>query len=239
MPPTSPCGIPCEAIVLARLRVGGEDRGIKLFLVPIHDGLNMHEGVVSKYGTCLWCAWRSCLTVSRILNPRGGARPIQHALTYFNHVNLAPTALLGDHLRAKDPRSAFFFNISRVIVGSLSMGAFAISAMRIATCVAGRYSLRRTVTDPSTGKPRRIATFSSQYLPLMTALSQFFVSQSFSRKAHQLFVSLPDPSQKHFIAAAFKATVMKHCHDMTRILADRCGAQGIFEVNQIAAIHVS
>lgn len=73
----------------------------------------------------------------------------------------------------------------------------------------------------------------------MTALSQFFVSRSFSRKARQLFVSLPNPSQKHFIAATFKVTVMRHCHDMTRILADRCGAQGMFEVNQIMAIHVS
>ena len=179
------------------------------------------------------------LTIPRILSPRGGARPIKHALTYFNHVRLAPTALLGDQRRAKDPRSAFFFNISRVIVGSLSMGAFATSAMRIATCVAGRYSLRRTVIDAPTGKPRQIATFSSQYLPLMTALSQCFISQSFSRKAHQLFVSLPNPSQKHLIAATFKTVVMKHCHDMTRILADRCGAQGMFEVNQITVIHVS
>ena len=119
------------------------------------------------------------------------------------------------------------------------MGAFAISAMRIATCAAGRYSLRRRVIDAATGKSRQIATFSSQYVPLMTALSQFFVSRSFSRKARQLFVSLPNPSQKHFIAATFKVTVMRHCHDMTRILADRCGAQGMFEVNQIMAIHVS
>jgi len=176
---------------------------------------------------------------SRILSPRGGARPIKHALTYFNRVRLPPTALLGDQLRAKDPRAAFFFNVSRVIVGSLSMGAFAMSAMRIATYVAGRYSLRRTVIDASTREPRQIATFSSHYLPLTTALSQFFVSRSFSRKAHQLFTSLSNTTQKHFIAATFKATVMKHCHDMTRILADRCGAQGMFEVNQITVIHVS
>jgi acyl-CoA oxidase len=160
-------------------------------------------------------------------------------LTYFNRVRLAPTALLGDQLRAKDPRSAFFFNASRVIVGSLSMGAIAVSAMRIATCIAGRYSLRRTVIDTSTEKSRQIGTFSSHYLPLMTAISQFFVSQSFSRKAHQLFVSPSNQTQKHLIAAMFKATVMKHCHDMTRILADRCGAQGMFEVNQIAVMHVS
>jgi len=48
MPPTAPCGTPCEAVVLARLNVAGEDRGIKVFLVPIHDGVNMHKGVVSK-----------------------------------------------------------------------------------------------------------------------------------------------------------------------------------------------
>ena len=48
MPPTSPCGIPCEAVVLARLIVSDEDRGIKLFLVPLHDGVDMYKGVVSK-----------------------------------------------------------------------------------------------------------------------------------------------------------------------------------------------
>ncbi|KAK0459242.1 uncharacterized protein EV420DRAFT_1269317 [Desarmillaria tabescens] len=49
MPPTVPCGIPCIAIVFARLVVGNADRGIKPFLVPIHDGEHMHAGVQCRY----------------------------------------------------------------------------------------------------------------------------------------------------------------------------------------------
>jgi len=48
MTPTAPCGIPCIAVVMARLMVDTEDRGIKPFAVPLHDGMNLHEGVTVK-----------------------------------------------------------------------------------------------------------------------------------------------------------------------------------------------
>jgi hypothetical protein len=48
MPPTTPCGMPTIAIVFARLFVGDEDRGIKPFLVHLHDGRNMSDGIVTR-----------------------------------------------------------------------------------------------------------------------------------------------------------------------------------------------
>ena len=48
MSPTKPMGDPCVAIVFASTIINGEDRGIKPFLVPINDGVNMHPGVVCK-----------------------------------------------------------------------------------------------------------------------------------------------------------------------------------------------
>ncbi|KAJ7695757.1 acyl-CoA dehydrogenase/oxidase [Mycena rosella] len=69
MPPTTPCGIPCVAVVFARLIVDHVDKGIKPFLVPLHNGHTMHPGIVSK-----------------ALSPRGGSHPVQHALTYFRCV---------------------------------------------------------------------------------------------------------------------------------------------------------
>lgn len=49
MPPSVPNGTPSRAVVFARLVVDGEDRGIKPFLVPIHDGHSMCPGITSKF----------------------------------------------------------------------------------------------------------------------------------------------------------------------------------------------
>ena len=48
LPPFFSSDIASEAIVFARLAVGGEDRGIKPFLVPLHDGSSMSPGITTK-----------------------------------------------------------------------------------------------------------------------------------------------------------------------------------------------
>lgn len=51
MPPTSPVtpGFRCVAVVFARTVVDGEDRGIKPFVLQLHDGQFMTPGVSIKY----------------------------------------------------------------------------------------------------------------------------------------------------------------------------------------------
>ncbi|KAJ7896835.1 acyl-CoA dehydrogenase NM domain-like protein [Mycena leptocephala] len=222
MPPTTPCGIPCVAIVFARLIVDHTDRGIKPFLVHIHDGRTMCQGIVS-----------------RALSPRGGSHPVEHALTYFHKVRLSCTALLGNVTKSSDVKRAFSHNIFRVVVGTLSMGAFALSSMRIATYVAGQYSMRRKVIDSSTGKSQAIIAFSTQKIPIFTAISQTIVMTAFCAKAYTLFTSTEDLLQKHFIAAVFKTTIVQHSISLLSVLGDRCGAQGLFAANQISVIHAN
>lgn len=49
MPPTTPRGrLPAIAVVVARLVVAGEDRGLRPFLVPLGDGRTMCKGVIAK-----------------------------------------------------------------------------------------------------------------------------------------------------------------------------------------------
>jgi len=43
---------------------------------------------------------------------------------------------------------------------------------------------------------------------------------------------------KHFIAAVMKTTTMRAAHAIIIDLGDRCGAQGLAEVNQMAVLHV-
>lgn len=50
MPPTAPAGMACVAVVFARLiDVSGSDRGIKPFVVHLHDGEAMSPGVTCRY----------------------------------------------------------------------------------------------------------------------------------------------------------------------------------------------
>jgi len=170
----------------------------------------------------------------RRLSPLNSYSPINHALTYFNHVRLPPTALLATPHRAKDPRAEFFHNISRVVVGSLSMAALYLPPLRMTAYIGGKYSLRRKVTDTSTGLSRPIISFSTQYIPVMTAIADAFVSIAFLRSVHTEFRDPKlGPGVKHFLIAVLKATLFGHAVRDAMAVADRCGAQGMLRANQL------
>ena len=175
----------------------------------------------------------------RRLSPLGSSNTVNHALTYFNHVKLPPAALLTTAHRAKDPRAEFFHNLSRVVVGTLSMAAVYLPALRIISYVGGKYSLRRNVTDTSTGLSRPIIAFSTQYIPVMTAMADAFVSIAFVRSIH-LAIRDPwlGPGMKHFLAAILKVTIFGHAMRDAIAIGDRCGAQGLLQVNQLNAFLV-
>lgn len=53
MPPNVPGGIPGIALIFARLLVEGEDRGLRIFIVNIHDGLRTFPGITVRYEAAL------------------------------------------------------------------------------------------------------------------------------------------------------------------------------------------
>jgi acyl-CoA oxidase len=49
MPPTGPFGgMPKVAVVIARLMVNGEDRGVRPFIVTLGDGKEMAKGISAR-----------------------------------------------------------------------------------------------------------------------------------------------------------------------------------------------
>ena len=239
MPPSVPCGIPSDGIVFARLLVDGEDRGVKPFLVPIHDGRSMCPGITVKFvfPPRLTPA-RPPYPLSRRLSPHCSSSPINHALTYFNHVRLPTMALLTTP-HTKDPRAEFFHNISRVVTGTLSMAALHLPMLRITSYIAGKYSLRRKVTDALTRRSRPIISFSTQYIPVMTAIADTFVSITFIGNTHAAFRDpRPGHGVEHFLAAVSKVTTFGHAIKDIVVLGDRCGAQGLLRANQFDGILV-
>ncbi|KAF4534702.1 Acyl- oxidase protein [Lasiodiplodia theobromae] len=223
MPPTTPeAGVAAGAVVFARLVVGGEDRGVRPFWVELHDGTCMAEGVTSIK-----------------LPRRAGAAAVDHAVTVFTHKRLPPGAMLDNSdgvaaafARPENPKKHFLGLLHRVAVGTMSLTMKYAADLRQAAYIAGRYSQRRTVTGPK-GQKVRIIEFRTQQRPILHALAQAAVFEAGAKYCAELFTKAKDHRVKHGVAAAFKAGVTCMAQESLVQLADRCGAQGLFEHNGI------
>ncbi|KAG7439684.1 uncharacterized protein BT62DRAFT_1013654 [Guyanagaster necrorhizus] len=120
------------------------------FLAPVAPGQSSLHSLCREVS--LSCPPRFPGPLLNILSPRGGAHPVKHCLMYFKNVFLPASALLGSLDRPKDLRTAFFLNISPVILA--------------------KYSLRRRVVDSYTRQPREIMSFVTQYTPVHMAIAQ-------------------------------------------------------------------
>jgi acyl-CoA oxidase len=179
------------------------------------------------------------LTIARILPQRGGSRPLNHALTYFNRVTLPAESLLGSPAKPKDARAAFFASTYRIAIGTIAIGSLGVPALRVSSYIAARYSTRRTIVD-NEGRRKPIIAFRTQKTPIVTALAQSFVMDSLHNHLVPLFCNMSlDHRVRHTIASILKVTMITHAQAAHLSLSDRCGAQGLFEVNQLSGMFVS
>ncbi|KAK9238581.1 acyl-CoA dehydrogenase/oxidase C-terminal, partial [Lipomyces kononenkoae] len=217
MPPTSPqVAFPRVAIVIARLLVDSMDRGTLPFIVWLNDGYRMRQGIHVK-----------------VLPRRAGSKPLDHCITMFDRIRLPRAALLGAVPRQVDPRSDFHLTISRVHVGTLALSTTLIPILKRAVFVAGKYSFRRRVRG--SGKdPKPIIFFRTQQRPILHTLSQIAVYECYAQWSIRGFTDVRlDYRVRHGIATAFKAVVTQAAQGSLFALAERCGAQGLFEYNNI------
>ena len=220
MPPTTPCaGVPRVAVVFARLMSNNDDLGVRPFIVWLSDSTGMLPGVIS-----------------RALPIRPGTKPLDHSITSFNHVRLPPGALLGSVSKPDDMHLDFLKHIWRVSVGTLSLSIMGISALKVGSHIAARYSQRRRIEDTSTGKRVPIFTFSTQHEPIIRGLVFSKVLESYARWTIGEFSNDSlDQRVRHGLATAFKALVMRSVKTLDE-LVHRCGWQGLFRHNQIAEL---
>ncbi|TFK53968.1 acyl-CoA oxidase [Heliocybe sulcata] len=220
MPPTIPVlGRPCIAIVYAQIIIEGVRKGVRPFLVTLNNGHSMNLGISA-----------------RLLPPRHGSSPVNHSITYFHHVRLPGTALLGDLETYGSGREQFLLSIWRVGIGVLALSSILLPVIQLSAYVAGRYSFRRTVTDWQ-GSQVLIITFPTQHIPVLTAISQAFVLKAFNEYAIKVFLDDgTDYRVRHGVVACFKAVMLRASHRSLLALSDRCGAQGLFGHNRIASL---
>ncbi|KAL4924190.1 putative acyl-CoA oxidase [Aspergillus undulatus] len=217
MPPTTTrSGLPVIAVVIARLIVDGEGRGVRPFIVPIGDGLEMCKGVIS-----------------RALPTRPGAHLIDHALTTFDRVSLPRSALLGSLEKPENERDHFLTTIHRVGAGTLYLSGAAIPALKLAVYNATRFSQRRKVLlRDGIGTP--VLGFRTQCLPILHAIAHFHVLQAFMGEATAIFRNAKiDPRVRHALATVFKAVALQHVSKSIKALNEGCGWHGYFEENQL------
>ncbi|KAE8353841.1 acyl-CoA dehydrogenase NM domain-like protein [Aspergillus coremiiformis] len=217
MPPTSPIAdFPRVGIVIARLVVHGEDRGVRPFIVWLNNGREMCKGVSAQ-----------------ILPGRAGSKPLDHCITTFHHVQLPHSALLGTLEKPQDPRKTFQSTIWRVPIGTLSLSTVLIPILKRSVYVAGTYSLRRHIRG-SNPSPRPIISFRTQQRPILHTLAQIAVFEPYAQESIQRYKDRAIPhTVRQGIAIAFKAVVTRASQESLYSLAERCGAQGLFEYNNI------
>lgn len=175
---------------------------------------------------------------SRLLPVRGGSRVVNHCLTSFDHVVLPANALLGSLETSPHPHSAFMAMLWRVAAGSLAVASFGIPALQISAHIANEYSNRRLVTS-ETGSPVPIISFRTQQIPIVLAVANAFVMQSLHRYAVKIFIDETlDPRVRHGVAACAKAVMLQHSQTAHQTLSERCGAQGLFDYNQLSNQYV-
>jgi hypothetical protein len=153
-------------------------------------------------------------------------------------VRILPTALLGSIKKPRDPRASFFNNIYRVAVGTIALSSLGVPSLQIASYIATRYSQRRHVIDAS-GISKPIISFQTQKQPILVALAQAFVLKAMNKQAVAWFMDPAlDPRVRHAVATVHKVAMIQTAQAANFTLGDRCGAQGLFEANQLPAMHV-
>ncbi|KAJ3833894.1 acyl-CoA dehydrogenase NM domain-like protein, partial [Lentinula raphanica] len=219
MPPvTTISGMPTIGVVFSRLVVEGKFHGIRAVMVSLTDGKNMCKGVSS-----------------RMVPHRSGAKPLDHSVTFFDHVRLPPGSVSGSLEQSLNVRADFLKSMWRVPTGGLALSIMTIPFLRVGVYIAGKYSLRRMVSggDKSTDMVP-IIDFRTQQLPVLHGLAQIHVFDAFSKAAIPEFRNTNlSMSLRHAISTIFKATSQEHCQSTLFLLAERCGAQGLFGYNQI------
>lgn len=170
---------------------------------------------------------------------RTGSKALGHALTCFQNVTLPPQSLLGDIIAPGDHRRNFMETIHRVGVGSLTLSAVAIPGLKMAAYIGARYSMRRCVTGRS-GRPMPIMSFRTQQLPILHCLAQGYVLEKFYRRCIEWLRNVPkeDLQSLNALQAIAKVTIIGHWRRTGCTIADRCGAQGTFDFNQIMPMEV-
>lgn len=224
MPPVTPLGgLPKVAVVFAHLIVDGVMHGVRTFVVHLTDGAHMCPGVSTA-----------------LLPQRPGCRPLDHAVTSFNHVRLSRDSLLGEINNAEDKRMSFFREIHRVNVGGLALSLVNVPALKAGAYLAYTFSQQRMVINPATQQAVSVLSFPTQYGPIISAAAHAVVIEAAGRHITAIFQQPGTPQAlRQALVGIFKATATYATQRHLSELTDRCGWRGLFGFNKISELQLA
>ncbi|MFD9812021.1 acyl-CoA dehydrogenase [Streptomyces sp. NPDC059080] len=234
MPNTSSVGGPKTAVVAARLLVGGRDEGVFLFLTPLHDDTGRPLPGVE---------------IRRL--PQTGTAPVDHCVTSFDRVRLPYEAMLqADHGRLRpdgsfsstvgNRRKRFLASVGRVTEGKLCMSASSLGLTRHAVTVAVHHAHRRHTSGITSGPSVPLFAYRSHHAPLLDALATAYAATLLQRTAVRRWArdgrtSGAAREDAERLVAVAKGWITWQARAVMTECRERCGAQGLFLANGIAA----
>ncbi|GHJ43047.1 hypothetical protein Cs7R123_03890 [Catellatospora sp. TT07R-123] len=225
MPNTGPAGGPKTALVAARLLVDGTDQGVHLFCTPLRDRVGTLPGI----------------SVEAL--PQTSTAAVDHSLTTFRHVLLAPDALVGANLRdgvlggaPSSMRKRFLRSIGRVTVGKLCMSGCAVGAARTAVTSAVRYAHTRHTAGLDPGATVPLFAHRGHHARLIEAVVTSYALTLLHRHAVARWaaVAAVDHDEVERLVAVVKGWTTWRARDVVRECRERTGALGLLRVNGLA-----
>ncbi|MFE6646438.1 acyl-CoA dehydrogenase [Nocardioides sp. NPDC057772] len=226
------------AVVFAQLVVGGEERGVHAFVVPIRvDGAPAPGVRIADDG------------------PKMGLNGVDNGRLWFSGVRVPRTSLLnrfadvteaGEYVSEIESAGRRFFTMLGTLVqGRVSVGGAAIRASEVALTIAVRYALRRRQFEASADAEESLLLDYGQHqrrlMPLVARTYALRFAQEVVRDdLHDVFsgVTTSEHARRELEsrAAGTKALATWHATRTIQECREACGGAGYLAANRFAAL---
>lgn len=215
------------AIVLAKLIIEKENKGIFPFLVRITDLNGYVDGVDATP-----CPEKP---VQGLDNGLTGFRDLKIPLKNLLYGNIGKISEDGEFTASiKSPRKRFLRAMSRIIPGRLCVSSSAVGAGKASVYLAIKYGLARK-TNGSGSNDVPVLDYVNHQVDLFTALSKVYASVFLVNHSKNEYAKASEDSVEiNNLIGMTKAISTWEMTEVIQVCRERCGNQGIFSVNRIA-----
>jgi acyl-CoA oxidase len=226
------------AVVFAQLAVGGENRGVHAFLVPIRTAAG---GV--------WPGVRI-----EDAGEKAGLNGVDNGRLWFDRVRIPRENLLnrygdvspdGEYTSPiANPARRFFTMLGTLVAGRISIALAAQSALKAGLTIAVRYGAVRRQFGPSEGREVPILDYLTHQRRLLPAVATAYAFDFALKGLVSRFVAAAESGHEaeseyrrvEAGAAGLKALATWHTIAALQAARECCGGQGFLAVNRIAQL---
>uniref|UniRef100_UPI002B26C1A6 acyl-CoA dehydrogenase family protein n=1 Tax=Nocardioides sp. TaxID=35761 RepID=UPI002B26C1A6 len=226
------------AVVFARLEVGGEERGVHAFVVPIREGGEPCAGVrIEDDGLKM------------------GLNGVDNGRLWFSGVRVPREALLNRFAdvtadgayesEIENANKRFFTTLGTLVQGRVCVGGAGINAAKVAIAIAIKYGLRRRQFEASSEDEEELildyGMHQRRLFPLLArTYALHFAQEVVAAQVHDVFSGTVDDEiarrQLESRAAGTKALGTWHATRTIQECREACGGAGYLAENRFAAL---